>query len=98
MNAEEKAKIEEKKARKAATLLYAVDDGLEYHLGKAGYVLHGLSARMSPGDCLITLRLSTQEGRFISFVGGGSLGDALLKALRNARSGELKVRPDKFFA
>lgn len=97
MNSEEKARSEAKQARKAASLLYALDDGLEYHLERCGYTLHGLSARLAPGDCLITLRLSGEGGRFVSFAGGGSFANAILKILRDARSGSIKVKEDEFF-
>jgi hypothetical protein len=74
----------------------AVDGELDDALQADGYELLGFSCKLSGGDCLVTLRLENGVGRFIAFVGSSSLAEALIKATREAKSGGLDYRADRY--
>ncbi len=74
----------------------AVDGGLDAALQSEGFELLGFSAKLNAGDCLLTLRADAAEGRVVCFVGSEDLAAAFLKAVREARGGDLRWRKDKY--
>lgn len=73
-------------------------DGIEYHAARmpGETVLVGFSVKLQ-GDCLITLRgVVAREKRVIAFVGGATLGTALMKVNDLMRAGAIVWKPDQF--
>ena len=86
--------IEEKSARRHLAILKAVEYDLERSVAESGGHLTGLGVKLTGGDCLITLRANLGGEAKVSFVGAGDFGDALIKAVREIRSGKLRWRED----
>lgn len=81
---------------RALRLFRILDGGLEAAVGRAGGELTGFSAKMSGVDTLLTLRAVFPGGKMIAFAGGLTLGAALEKAYREAKTDALRWRPDKW--
>lgn len=87
---------EENQEKADRRLVSAVEHGLVRSLDRAGMRLTGLSARIDDYEVLITFRGDSAEGPKVCFVGAETLADALRKAVREAESGKLKLREDKY--
>lgn len=96
MSRQLEAKSEERESRRAKLLVRAVRRDLDAGVQSDGCDLLGFSAKLSGGDCLLTLRAENGAGSVICFVGGEDLESAIIKAVQAAKSGELRWRPDKY--
>ena len=88
--------IEDEARRRRDLLVAAVYGGLSSALEAEGHELLGFSCRLSAGDCLLTLRAENHEGKVVCFVGSEDLPDALIKAVREAKGGQLAWRTDRY--
>ncbi len=84
------------KSRKALRLLRECDSAMAYAVQAQGCRLKGFSVRLAPEDCLITVRADFEGKQMVAFVGATTLSNALLKVTRDAVSGKLKWRDDRF--
>jgi hypothetical protein len=91
-------KQEEALARRNKQILLSIEGGLSDALARAGAVLLGFSVKHGDLDCLITLRVELAGRRQIAYVGSSTLGDCLVKAMREARSDKLRWKDDRFCA
>lgn len=82
--------------RSAVRLQRILSGGLVAALGRTEYKLLGMSIKTRNGDCLITLRLDTPDGRMVSYVGGYDMAEAFQKAFREAQSARLRLKPDRY--
>lgn len=96
MDSNQQASREARQSKRALHLYRVCDGGLEAAVARAGGELAGFSAKMSGEDVLVTLRADFPAGRMVSFAGGETLGNSLVKAYREARSDSLKWRADKW--
>lgn len=89
--------VHEERQRKAnLALVVAIEFGLEDAVARSGGELLGFSAKLSGGDCLLVLRARFPGGSQVAFVGGGTLADALRKAVREGNGDRLTWRADKY--
>lgn len=70
--------------------------GLSSAISRTGGELVGFSVRLTGGDCLLTLRVTLAGRPQIAYVGGETLGSALLKAYRDASSDKLQWKDCKY--
>lgn len=84
---------QEERVRKLGRI---VDYELEGAVGHAGGLLLGFSVRISPEDCLVTLRAVVAGRNQVAFVGGSTLASALFKATTLARTDKLEWRQSKY--
>lgn len=92
LEAQEEVRLE----KRAKAIAKAVDYGLVGAVAHAGGVLTGFSVKLSEGDVLLTLRAHLPAGAQVAFVGSETLGGALLRAVKEGRSDNLRWRPDRF--
>lgn len=85
-----------RRAKAARRLQHACEGGIEDALRSGGHVCAGLTIRTNPEDVLITVRAHNGEGKVIAFCGASDVGNALTKLLRQAKSGELRWREDRW--
>jgi len=87
---------EDKQQKFAKAQLSALNGGMAAAVARAGGELGGFSARMDDYEVLLTIRAEFPAGRMIAFVGGDTLGSALVKVIREASQDRLKWREDKW--
>ena len=87
---------EERQKREDNSVLLACESGLAAAVSRAGGELTGLGVRYSTMDVLITIKAVFPAGPQICFVGGETIGKALVKGMREAYLDRLKWRPDKY--
>jgi len=87
---------EERVKRENKAILQAVHGGLDDAIRSQGGDLLGFSVKLNSGDCLITLRALFAEDSRISFVGSETLASCLRKVVREAHTGQLSWRPDRY--
>jgi hypothetical protein len=88
--------LSEKLERSKSEVLVAVFGGLERAVSRAGGDLAGFSIRLRGYEVLMTLRIDMPAGPMIAFVASDSLANVLTKAVRDAESDRLRLRPDQF--
>lgn len=88
--------VEARIERDGRSLYNTCTGTLEHTVESTFGILTGFSAKMSGADVLLTLRATADGKRWVSFVGAETLANALLKATREARSGKLNWRPDRW--
>lgn len=88
--------VEERTKREHNAVLHAVYGGLDRAIQSTGGTLVGFSVKLSGGDCLITLRANIGEVPSIAFVGSEDFPAALRKIVREAHTGQLSWRPDRY--
>ena len=87
---------EDRWRKRADRLARACEDGLTDAVGHAGGELTGVSVRIDPYECVMTIKAIFPAGPMVGFVGAGSLGDCVLKAERDSHSDQVRWRPDKW--
>lgn len=90
------ARREQKQERHDKAIIVAVEYGLFEAVGHAGGVLTGFAVRLGDEDCLMTLRAVVAGSAQIAFIGSDSLGNCLVKAVREAEADRLSWRADKY--
>lgn len=93
---EERRELRQQKRDRA--VIKALEYELSDALGHAGADLRGFTVKLGSGDCLVVLKVVLAGKRQISFVGAETVIDAILKAVREARSDRLVFRADKYTA
>lgn len=88
--------LEEKTKRQRLELIRALHGGLEGAVDASGGELLGFSAKLSNGDCLLTLRAEFHEGGMICFVGAADFPDAVRKAVRELLGGQVSWKKDRY--
>jgi hypothetical protein len=88
--------IEDKARRERLELIGAVFGGLDAAIESAGGELQGFSAKLSGGDCLLTLRADFADGSKICFVGANDFPDAMRKSVRELKGGQAQWREDRY--
>jgi hypothetical protein len=88
--------LEDRGKRERDAVVQAVYGGLVDAISSTGRELQGFSAKLSGGDCLITLRAIGDEGAVVGFVGSEDLAACLRKVVREAHRGELRWRDDAY--
>lgn len=96
MSRQLEAQHEEKQRRLESKTAQACNGALEEAVDRMGGELTGLSAKISYGDCLITLRAVFPGGKMVAFLGGDTLGSCLRKAVDQGRSDDLRWKEDKW--
>jgi hypothetical protein len=90
------AKLEEQQRRRNDNLLLALNGGLEEAVSRAGGTLTGINVKMGEGDVLLILKAVFPAGAQVGFVGGETLPDVILKAVREAGRDQVKWRTDRW--
>lgn len=96
MSSTEERAAEQRQSRRAYRLYMALDGGLELAIEQMGGRLVGVSLRTNPQDVLATIRADFEGEGMIAFVGGSTIGNALAKGEREARSNALKWKEDRW--
>lgn len=89
-------KQEDRARARMVRLSAACDGALMGAVEHSGGILLGMSVKFETYDTLLTLRAEFPGGRMVAFVGGDSLGSALLKVVREGRRDGLKWRQDRY--
>lgn len=87
---------EEKAAKRKEAILMSVEGGLEHAVGRSGAEFTGLTAKITPVDCLLVVKGILAGKSQVAFVGSDSLGSALVKAVRLAYADKLVWRVDRY--
>lgn len=87
---------EQRRIKRAILVCRVADGGLADAVKQAGGYLQGFSMKLSGADCLMTMRITMPAGPMVSFVGSETIAGCLLKAYREARSDDLKFKPDQW--
>ena len=78
----------------------AVIRGLEFELPGAlemqGITMLGFAVKFDAYECLMTIKADVGGVRKVSFVGGGSVVDCILKAVQAAKGERLRWRVDVY--
>lgn len=86
----------EKARRREDALIRAMEYELNDSIGQSGVELLGFSVRLKDSECLLTIRGNNGDGCQVSFVGAVDMIECVLKAVRDANSGRLIWREDKY--
>ncbi len=82
--------------RRHEAIVRAIEFEMDSAISSSGHTLLGFSAKLSSGDCLITIRAVRGGSRQICFVGGSDLGSAIIKCVREGRVDKLNWREDRY--
>lgn len=74
----------------------ALDHGLSGAVAYSGGELTGFSMKIGVSDYLLTIRALFPAGHMIGWVGGESMVEVLLKAVRMANVGEVRWHLDQY--
>lgn len=96
MSRQLEASAEAKQERRDKAVLAALAGGLHEAIARAGGELVGFSVKISFADCLLVIKADFPAGRQVSFVGSETVEGALLKAVREGRSDNLRWRDDRY--
>lgn len=88
--------IEDRARKQKDAAVFALYGGLTGAVAHGGGELYGFSVKMQEGDCLMTLRAIFPAGRQVAFVGSDDLVGVFVKAVREARTDQLRWREDNF--
>lgn len=88
--------LEERHRRERETALLAIYGGLSDSVTYSGGELHGISLKINPVECLMTLRAMFPAGAMVAFVGGEDIAGCFCKAAREARGERLAWRADHY--
>lgn len=87
---------EDARKREMDATLQAVYGGLAKAVSRAGGDLHGLTFKISGGDCLLVIKALMPAGKMVAFVGGEDLAACFRKGQREAARDGLKWREDRW--
>lgn len=77
-------------------VLIALEYGLVDAVQDTKRTFVGFAAKFGGSDWLLTVKGDLGDERQVAFVGGATLGDALVKAMREARTDKLRWRADNY--
>jgi hypothetical protein len=87
---------DERATKRRGAILKAIEYELEEAVSRAGAELHGFAVNLRPGEALLVLKVTLAGRRQVAFIGAETAGDALVKAVREARRDRLRWREDKY--
>lgn len=96
MSRQLEVELEKRSRKQNEATMRAVYGGLEAAVGRAGGVLHGLSFRIGPADCLLVIKADLPGGAMVAFVGSDDIAGCFRKAMAEAGRDDLRWRPDKW--
>ena len=89
----EQVKEERETARRNA-LVAALEYKLPGTLETQGITLTGFAVKYDAYECLMTIKADIGGARHVSFVGGGSVMDCIIKSVRAAEADRLRWKED----
>lgn len=87
---------EEREMRRQGALVKALEYGLAGTLEGQGITLIGFAVIYDAYECLMTLKADIGGTRKVAFVGGGSVAECVLRALRAAQADRLRWKEDEY--
>lgn len=96
MSRQLEAELERQSRKRHEQTVQAVYGGLSDAVARAGGVLHGLTFKIRPGDCLLVIKADLPGGAMVAFVGADDVAGCFRKGQRDGQRDELTWRPDKW--
>lgn len=87
---------EQRRQKRNAAILLAVEGGLEDAVSAQGGELTGFTVRLRGGDVLMVVKAEFEGEPMVGFVGSADLASCLIKADKELVGNKVGWRPDKF--
>jgi hypothetical protein len=96
MSRQLEAHIEERQAKRHASIIRAIEFELVDAVQASGREILGFSVKIRDDHTLMVIKAEGKDGPEVAFVGGDDVGSVLIKGVRECWRDELRWQPDKW--